>query len=288
MTGDRLQPWLGDELLVVPGVHNALSALLAETAGFRAVFVTGAGVSNNFLGEPDLGLLTFDQLRAHVEQIRLKVSIPVLVDLDAGYGDVKLVYRQGRQLRDLGVNGVFIEDQAQPARCSCGRAPEVGSLAETAAKIQVLRELSDEWLIVGRTDALAAEGEEGAIRRARAYHEAGADVTLIDGPADLAQMERFAALPWPQAANVVEGSRAPLLSASEMERLGFRLVVYANFASRMAMRAMKVAYMSLRMQGDTSVLLDEMMSFEERQSIVGLPRWQRFEEAVMRRQIPGT
>lgn len=285
MMAGRLQRLLGDGLHIMPGVHNALSAVLAEMAGFGAIFVSGAGVSNNYLGEPDLGLLTFDQLRAHVEQIVLKVRIPVFVDFDAGYGDAKLIHRQGRQLRDLGVAGVFLEDQLQPKRCGHFEGKQVVTTAEMVDKIHVLRDLSDDWVVVGRTDGLAVEGEEAAHKRVSAYRNAGADATFIEAPTTRQQVERIAALPWPQVINMVEGGKTPLFSGTELKRMGFCIALYANFASRMAMRAMKIAYKSLRMQGDTSVLVDDMISFEERQTIVGLQMWERFEEELEGRRV---
>lgn len=281
------KPWmrahLGEELLILPGVHNALSAVLAEMAGAQAVFVTGAGVSNNFLGEPDLGILNFQQLLAHVEQIMLKVSIPVIVDFDAGYGDAKLAWRQAKQLLRMGVSGIFIEDQVQPKRCGHFDGKQVVAVEEMIQKIYALRELSNEFVLVARTDALAAEGEESAFKRVQAYREAGADATFLEAPTTRIQLERIGALPWPQVVNVVEGGKTPLFTSSEWRNLGFSIALFANFASRMAMRSMKVAYKSLLTQEDTNVLIDEMISFDERQTILGLDDWNLFEYSLAER-----
>lgn len=280
MVRKRFQRVLGEGSHIMPGVHNALSAVLAEMAGFESVFVSGSGVSNNFLAEPDLGFLTFDQLRAHVEQIMLKVSIPVFVDFDAGYGDSKLVYRQARQLKALGVAGVFLEDQRRPKQCGVLDGKPVISTEEMVDKIHALRDVSEDWTIIGRTDALTVEGERAALKRATAYYQAGADMTLIEGPTTRAQIERIAALPWPQVVSIVEGATTPVVAEADLKRMQIAVILYANFASRMAMRAMKIAYRSLRMQGDTSVLVDEMISFEERQSIVRLKDWEDFEKEL--------
>ena len=280
MTQNRLTKKLGEGLHILPGVHNALSAVLAEMAGFKALFVTGAGVSNNFLGEPDLGFLTFDQLKAHVEQILLKVSIPVFVDFDAGYGDAKLAYRQGRQLHQLGVAGVFIEDQVQPKRCGHFHGKKVIRKKEMLEKISAIREVSQDWVLVARTDALAVEEFETAMDRLNAYHHKGADVTFMEAPQSREQLKRIGALGWPQVINVVEGGLTPLISYQEIKDMGFTIALYANFASRVAMRAMKIAYKSLSIQGDTSVLLDEMVTFDERQSILRLHDWELFERRM--------
>ncbi len=285
MSDNRLKSLLGDGLHIIPGVHNALSAVLAEMANFNALFVTGAGVSNNYLAEPDLGFLTFDQLLAHVEQILIKVSLPVFVDFDAGYGDAKLIRRQAKQLASLGVAGVFIEDQVQPKRCGHFEGKQVVSIQEMTRKIYTLKNLEENLIVVARTDSLASEGESRALKRARAYRDAGADATFVEAPQTIGQMKKIAALPWPQVINMVEGGKTPLLDKNELERMGFFIALYANFASRMAMKAMKVAYKSLSLQGDTNVLLDEMMSFEERQEILGLPEWEEFEASLTEAKI---
>lgn len=277
------RPYLGKDLLILPGVHNALSAVLAEMAGAQAVFVTGAGVSNNFLGEPDLGILNFQQLLGHVEQIMLKVSIPVIVDFDAGYGDAKLAWRQAKQLLHMGVSGIFIEDQVQPKRCGHFDGKQVVEVEEMVQKIYALRELSDDFLLVARTDALSVEGEESAFHRVHAYREAGANATFLEAPITRTQLERIGALPWPQVVNIVEGGKTPILTSSEWRGLGFSIALFANFASRMAMRSMKVAYKSLLTQGDTNVLMDEMISFDERQAILGLDDWNLFEDRLAER-----
>lgn len=280
MQKHEMRVHLGEDLLILPGVHNALSAVLAEMAGAKAVFVTGAGVSNNFLGEPDLGFLNFQQLLAHVEQILLKVSIPVFVDFDAGYGDAKLAWRQAKQLLSIGVSGIFIEDQVQPKRCGHFDGKQVVAIEEMVEKLCALRELNDDFVLVARTDSLAVEDEESVFHRLRAYRETGADATFLEAPTTRAQLERAGSLPWPQVVNIVEGGKTPLLTSSEWKGLGFSIALFANFASRMAMRSMKVAYKSLLAQGDTNVLVDEMISFDERQAILGLSEWGLFEKEL--------
>jgi 2,3-dimethylmalate lyase len=277
MTQNRLVARLGEGLQILPGVHNALSATLAKMAGARGIFITGAGISNNFLGEPDLGLLTFDQLRAHVDQVLLAVDIPVFVDFDAGYGDIKMAWRQAKQLIRQGVAGIFLEDQVQPKRCGHFEGKQVVPVGEMVAKISALREIDDDYVLVARTDAIAVEGDEAALERAHAYWEAGADVTFVEAPTSRKTLEKIGKLPWPQVINIVEGGKTPLATAAELKTLGFSIALYANFASRIAMRSMKVAYKSLMMQGDTNVLLDDMVSFQERQEIVHLPQWEEFE-----------
>lgn len=278
MSDEKVTAYFGNTLQIIPGVHNALSAVIAESAGFHSLFVTGAGVSNNFLGEPDLGFLTFDQLKCHVEQIRMKVGLPIFVDMDAGFGDAKCVNRYGRQLHALGVAGIFLEDQVQPKRCGHFSGKQIVLAEEMQEKVRALREVSPELIIVARTDALASEGLDASLRRATAYRDAGADATFVEAPVSKEQMHQIALLPWPQIINMVEGGKTPLVSRAELREMGFAVALYANFASRMAMQAMKVAYRSLFLQGDTSVLLDEMISFEERQTILGLSEWQDSEQ----------
>lgn len=277
---NRWEERFGMEQLLLPGVHNALAARLAEETGFRSVFVTGSGVANNFLGEPDLGFLTLDQLKAHVEQICYCTTVPVFVDFDAGYGDAKLAYRNARQFVSLGVTGIFIEDQVQPKRCGHLNGKQIIHCDEMEMKIGAVRRVSDDLIIVARTDALAVEGEQSAFERVRHYHDAGADVTFVEAPTSLKQLKRIANLPWPQVVNIVEGGKTPELTADELRDLQFSIVLFADFASRMAMRSMQIAYKTLFAQGDTSMLVDEMMSFGDRQKIVGLRHWECFDEVT--------
>lgn len=267
----------GTEQLLLPGVHNALAAKLAKAAGFRSVYVTGEGVANNFLGEPDLGFLTFDQLKAHVEQVCCNIDLPVFVDFDSGYGDIKIAYRNAKILYSLGIAGLFIEDQEQSNRCGPLSGKKVVSPYEMEAKIAALRDISDQLLIVARTDALAIEGENSAFERIERYHKAGADVTLFEAPASREQLQKISQLSWPQAVNVIEGAELPILK-DELVKLGFSIVLFANFASRMAMRSMQIAYKTLFNQGDTSMLIDEMMPFDDGQRLVGISYWTEFEE----------
>lgn len=274
----------GGGLIVVPGVTNAFHARLAERAGFEALFVTGAGVANTLLGAPDIGLATMSEILFVTERIVRAVDVPVLADVDTGYGNHLNVMRTVRDFEAAGVAGVFLEDQVAPKRCGHFEGKRVVAASEMVEKLFAAREArrDPDLLLVARTDALAVEDLDAVLDRARAYVDAGADMIFVEAPRS---EEHLAAIPAavsvPCVVNVVEGGKTPLLGADRYEELGYALALYANLALRAGAQAVKEALAVLRERGDSRSILDRLLPWEERQDVVGLTAWQEEEARIL-------
>jgi len=263
---------------ILPGVPNALLARVVENAGFPAIFLSGAGISNWELGLADYGLVTLTELREVTARVVSAVQIPVLVDADTGFGGPLNVRRTVMELERAGAAGITLEDQVFPKRCGHFAGKEVIPAEEMVQKIRaaVDARTDPDLVIVARTDAIAVEGLDAAIERAHRYREAGADATFIEAPPDVEALRRIGALPWPQVANMVEGGKTPILQQRELAALGFSLVLYANAIPRAALKAAAEAALSLARQGSSADI--PMVSWEERQRLVRLPELQELEQ----------
>ena len=266
--------------IVVPGVTDALHARLAERAGFDAVFTTGAGIANASLGVPDLGLVTMTEIVDVNDRIAHAIDIPIIADADTGYGNHLNVIRTTQELERAGVAALIIEDQLAPKKCGHFDDKE---LVETEVMVEKLLAATDarrnpDTVVVARTDAVAVEGLDGAIARANAYIAAGADVIFVEAPES---SEELAAIPKavsvPCLVNIVEGGKTPLLDVAELEQMGFRLVLYANLALRIAAWSVAEAFTHLRREGNSTAIVDRMLDWETRQALVDLPHWQELD-----------
>lgn len=279
--GARLRALLRrPDVLVVPGCADALTARIAVSVGFECVYATGAGIANALLGQPDVGLTTMTEVVGQVERICDAVEVPVIVDIDTGFGNAINARRTVRAMERAGAAAVQVEDQTFPKRCGHFSGKDVIPLAEMLGKLQaVLDARRDPSLVViARTDALAADGFEAAVERGRAFAEAGADIVFIEAPTDREQLAALpGAIPVPLVANMVEGGRTPLLDAAALGAMGFRIVLFANFALRVGAAAVRDALVDLRATGDASRQLDRMLGWDERQRLVGLPEIQDLE-----------
>lgn len=266
--------------LVLPGAADALTARLAERAGFDAVYVTGAGIANVVLGAPDVGLTTLSEVVRQVEHIADAVEVPLLVDMDTGFGNAINARRAVRDLERAGAAGIQVEDQTFPKRCGHFAGKEIVPLPAMLAKLRAVLDArrDADTVVVARTDAIAVDGFEAAIERALAFVETGADVVFVEAPRT---REELAALPGrihaPLLANMVEGGKTPLATAAELGAMGYRAVLFANAAMRVAARAAGEALAELRRTGDAAPLIDRMLSWEDRQALVGLPEIEALE-----------
>jgi methylisocitrate lyase len=263
------------------GVYDALSAKLAERAGFPLAFVSGYSVAATFLGEPDLGILTQTEMIDHARRICTSVRIPVIVDADTGYGNPLNVFRTVRELIAAGAAGCFLEDQVWPKRCGHMRGKRIVERQEYVQKIRAAVEARGErdFFIVARTDALAVQGMDEAVDRVVAAREAGADASFIEAPSsieDLAIIGRRA--PAPNVANMIEGGRTPVLPRDELARLGFHLILYPLAGLFSAARSLGATYAKLRRDGTTAGAEDQLMSFEEFNSLIGVEEKYRLAE----------
>jgi 2-methylisocitrate lyase-like PEP mutase family enzyme len=273
----------GAELVICPGVVNALSARIAEAAGFELIYATGAGIANAHLGVPDIGLLTMMEVLETDRRIAQSVSIPVLADIDTGYGGAFNVYRTVREFEAGGLAGIQIEDQINPKRCGHFDNKEVVSLSEMLERLIAAREArtDPDLVIVARTDSLATHGVDEAIRRANFFVEAGADVVFVEGPElveDVRRIPREVAAP--VLINVVEGGRTPNLPPTELSAMGYRIALYANTVLRAATAASATALEVLRRTGETKELMGSILSWEARQKLVGLDEWLELGNAI--------
>ena len=267
--------------VIVPGAANALAARMIERAGFAAVYVTGAGVANSYLGVPDIGLVTLTELAANVAAMRDVVGVPLIVDADTGFGNAVNVAHTVTVLERAGANAIQLEDQDFPKRCGHFAGKTVIAAGEMAQKVKAAVEArrDPDVLIIARTDAIACTGLDDALARAALYAEAGADLTFVEAPRTREDMERVTrTLAVPQVANLVAGGLTPLLPRAELQRMGFSLVLYANAALQAAMLATQQLLAHLHERGSLDGATHLLMDFAERQAIVGKPDYDALEK----------
>ena len=260
--------------LLVAGASNALAARIIEQQGFEAVYLSGAGLTNAFYGIPDLGFVGLGDLVRHTSAIRDAISIPIIVDADTGFGNALNVRHTVRSLERAGANAIQLEDQIMPKKCGHFKDKSVVDAAEMVSKIRAAvdaRESSD-CLIIARTDSRAIYGLDHALERAQLYAENGADITFVEAPESVEELQRIASeLTCPQIVNVVIGGKTPSLSQAEFARMGFGMVLYANAALQGAMRGMTNALSHLREHGELKEDPHLVATFEERQKFVQKP-----------------
>jgi methylisocitrate lyase len=282
--GERLRAALEAERpLQVAGAVNAYFAMLAERAGFRALYLSGAGVANHSLGLPDLGMTSLGDVLTDAARITGAVELPLLVDIDTGWGHALTIDRAVKQLETVGVAGVQIEDQAGAKRCGHRPGKEVVETAEMVERVRaaVGARRDPSFVVVARTDAIAKEGLDAAIYRAVAYADAGADVIFAEAPESLDDLAAFAqALPVPVLANITEFGVTPLLTLAELRDAGVGLALYPLSAARAAARAAEAVYGAIRRDGGQAAVLDSMQTRDELYEVLDYLRYERAIDAV--------
>ena len=274
-TTTRLRDLLTSPGIVpAPGAYDCLSAAVIERAGFPVVYMTGAGTSISRTGYPDIGLTTMSEMVANAAAIARTVSVPVIADADTGYGDVLQVQRTVREYERAGVAGIHIEDQESPKRCGHLDDKRVVPQEEMVRKLHAALDAreDDDFTIIARCDALAVTGWDDALRRCEAYVEAGADVLFLEAIQTREQaMDVTGRFDVPVLYNFVETGKSPLLPVSELEALGFKLVIFPISAMLAALRTMTDLMRELRETGTTAHLVaDRMVSIQECFDTVGL------------------
>jgi 2-methylisocitrate lyase-like PEP mutase family enzyme len=263
--------------VLLPGAPNALAARIIADLGFKAVYLTGAGLTNMHLGLPDLGFMDLSQVAEHVMAIRGVIDLPLIVDADTGFGNAVNVTHTVRTLEQAGASAIQIEDQHAPKRCGHFSGKELISLEEMVGKVRAAVDTRRQDLVViARTDACAVEGFESALERATRYIEAGADVTFVEAPETLDDLEAVPLrLNAPQLLNMVLGGKTPIVEEKTAADMGFSLVLYANAALQGAVHGMQTTLTALRDKG----VLEEsaVTSFAERQRLVGKPDYDAME-----------
>lgn len=266
-------------IVVLPGAYDALSARLVEQAGSVGIMVGGFGLSASALGMPDLGLLTMTEALDRVRHIVNAVSIPVLADMDTGYGNPANVVRTVQECVRMGVAAVILEDQTWPKRCGHMEGKSVIPLDEHVAKLRAaVHARGDSGLvIVGRTDARGPLGLEDAIARGRAYGDAGADVIFIEAPESIDEMETICReIDTPLLANMIEGGKTPFIPAAALEEMGFSIAIYALSGLFAAVSAVRSVTEQINAAG-TSAGYEEMVSFREFEEVIGLEDYRELE-----------
>jgi 2-methylisocitrate lyase-like PEP mutase family enzyme len=258
---------------MVPGAADAITARIIEAAGFPAVYATGAGFANASFAIPDVGLVSVTEVVDHVWRMADSVGIPLIVDADTGYGGVLNVYRAVRQLERAGAAAIQLEDQSDPKRCGHFDGQLVVPVQTMIGKLAAALDArtDPDVLIIARTDARASEGFPAAVERAQAYVEAGADVIFVEAPRTVDELAAVPGqIPVPCLANIVEGGKTPELPAQELQKLGYKIALFANTALRVGIRAIEGAMSTLRAEGTSQSLIPDMVTWEERQQLIGL------------------
>lgn len=272
---------------IVPGATDCFTARLIEDAGFPVIYVTGGGTANTYLGRPDIGLVTLNELANQVERIADAVSVPVFADCDTGFGGIANVQRTVRAYERAGAAGLHIEDQVFPKRCGHFDGKSVVPVQEMHYRLQAALDArtDPDFLLIARTDARAPEGFEAALDRARSYLELGADAIFFEQPRSVEELQAVgdAFRGTPLVANMVERSRTPLLPEQQLKAMGFNIILYANAALYLGAYAIRQGLKVLKEERTTASLLDRMLSFDERQRLVGLDRADAYERSLVER-----
>src|SRR6185437_14234182 len=276
-------------IVIAPGIYDPLTALLAEQAGFEAAYVSGAAIAYTRLGRPDIGLVSMSEVAETLTLIRDRVGAHLIVDADTGYGNALNVERTVRLFERAGANAIQLEDQDFPKRCGHLDGKTLIPAQEMAGKIKaaVDARVSRETVIIARTDAVAVEGFERALERAALYRDAGADMLFIEAPREreeLARVTQQAGGKVPLMANMVEGGKTPIVPATELESLGFALVIFPGGIVRALAKVAQEYYGSLKTHGTTDPFRARMFDFNALNELIGTPetlaRGKRYDAAA--------
>jgi 2-methylisocitrate lyase-like PEP mutase family enzyme len=265
---------LKEGAVLAPGVFDALSAVVAEQAGFEALYLSGASIAYTRLGRSDIGLTTFPEVEDTLARITERVALPVIVDADTGFGNALNVKRTVRGFERAGAAMIQLEDQTFPKRCGHLNGKSVIPADEMCGKLRAALDArrSSDTLILARTDAAAVEGLEAAFERAERYLETGVDALFIEALRSLEEMEaackRFAGRV-PLLANMVEGGKTPVQSAQTLTKLGFRIVIFPGGTARAVTHTLQGYYGSLREHGTTAPWQDRMLDFDGINEVIG-------------------
>lgn len=263
-------------VIQMPGAYDCITAVMVEQAGFPAVYLTGSGISLTLTGQPDLNTVSYMELRQVVQNIRAAVNIPMLVDIDTGFGAPLNLYRLVKDFEQMDVAAVQIEDQKNPKKCG----HELGrKLVEPEAMVRRIRTIADNreengLVIVARTDARTSMGVDEAIRRANLYLNAGADVVFVESPESYEEVKKITAeVKGPVLFNNVEGGRSPFLALKDLEDAGVKCTIYPNALTRIICKKCTELLASLKAEGTTEKLWDQMLSHKELWSMFHHDEW---------------
>ncbi len=281
VTPQEKNTWLR-QLLERPGIirsfgaHDVFTALLVERAGFETVFIGGFGTSASLLGLPDLNFLTLNEMADAVRRMARRLTVPLIADGDTGHGDVHNVVRTVAEFESAGASGIILEDQVVPKRCGHFEGKQVIPAEEMVLKLKAAQKARTDknFVIIARTDAREVYGLDEAIRRANMYGDAGADVVFIEAPLSIAELETIAEqVPYPKFVNMLTGGKTPILTAKELEQMGYKIVVYPIDTLLVMAKAIIELTKTLIKTGTTLAMRDRMVGFDELKGILGVDEW---------------
>lgn len=283
----RLADLLAREAIVrMPGAHNGQAALQAKAAGFEALYLSGAAMSAS-MGLPDLGIISVEDVCFFIRQIVRATDLPILVDGDTGYGEVLNVMATVRAFEEAGAAAIQLEDQMLPKKCGHLNDKRLVSPDDMAAKVAAAKHARREMLIVARTDAVASEGIEAAIRRARLYVDAGADVIFPEALTSDDMFKRFTdAIPVPLLANMTEFGRTPSRTAEAFEALGFSIVIWPVSSLRVANKAQEELYAAIARDGSTVSMTSRMQTREQLYATIGYHDYEALDSTLIESIAP--
>ena len=267
--------------LVIPGVYDAIGAKIAQKVGFDAMFQTGYGTSATLLGMPDYGFIGAAETLDNARRISNAISVPLIVDIDTGYGNALTVRKLIQELQGAGVSGVFLEDQKWPKRCGHMKGKDVIPKEEYAEKLQsaIDAKSNKDFIIVARTDARATEGLDKAIERGNYYKKLGADVIFVEAPKSLDEMKKIGkSINAPLVANMIEGGATPINSAAKLNKMGYKIILYPLsilYANTFA--TLKILH-ELKNKGTTMKLKNNLVRFNQFNDIVELSKYSKIEK----------
>jgi 2,3-dimethylmalate lyase len=270
-----------NDILVMPGVYDALTAKIAEHVGFEAIFQTGYGTSASLLALPDFGFLSITETVENARRITRAVDIPLIVDVDTGYGNPLTVSKLVDDLQRIGVSGIFLEDQVWPKRCGHMVGKEVINSQEYVQKLKAAidaKKKDSDFIIVARTDAMAPLGIEEAIKRGKLYREMGADLVFVEAPRSLDDMKKIAKqIDAPLVANMIEEGITPNLTSKELLEMGYKIALFPLSGLYSSTFAIFETFKTLKETGTTKSLKHKMMRFKEFNKLVNLDKYMNME-----------
>jgi methylisocitrate lyase len=285
--GERFRALLGRPgILQMPGAHNGLAALQARAAGFEALYLSGAGMSAS-MGLPDLGIITIEDVCFFIRQVSRSTGLPVLVDGDTGYGGVLNAMHMVRSFEDAGAAAVHIEDQVLPKKCGHLNDKKLADPEDMAAKIAAAVKARRHLYIIARTDAVASEGMDAAVARARRYLAAGADAIFPEALHDREMFCEFARrIAAPLLANMTEFGRTPFFTAGEFADMGYKMLIWPVSALRMAAKAQEELYAAIRKDGGAHNMVPRMQTRSELYATIGYHDYEALDASIVKTITP--
>ncbi|WP_431285415.1 methylisocitrate lyase [Humitalea sp. 24SJ18S-53] len=286
--GDRFRALLARPgILQLPGAHTGIAALLAKQAGFDGLYMSGAAMSAT-MGLPDLGMITVDEVCFYIRQVARAAGLPMLVDGDTGYGEALNVMHMVRAFEESGAGAVHLEDQLLPKKCGHLNDKKLASADDMSAKVAAARKARRHLYIIARTDAVASEGMDAAVDRAKRYLDAGADAIFPEALHTAEMFREFAArMPGVTLlANMTEFGRTPFFTAEEFEAMGYGIVIWPVSHMRVANQAMAKLYAAIKTDGGTMKQLDRMQSRAQLYETIGYHTYEALDASLVKTVIP--